>query len=125
LASQLDVETRVHFMGHRSRQEVLQAVAGAHAFLFTSTHDSSPGAVAEALTIGTPVVCLDNGGAGDLLRAAGKGAVVDSRSGDFLTKLRVALEAVTEEGPSERFASSRVPQHLDEWYHRAIRNGPG
>lgn len=56
------LEGRVHFRGSRPRAEVLRALREADALLFPSTHDAAGFVVAEAVTAGLPVVCLDHGG---------------------------------------------------------------
>lgn len=62
LAQQLGVDDRVRFRGQVPRDDVLDAVAKAQAFLHPSLHDEAPLAMVEALALGTPVVCLDRGG---------------------------------------------------------------
>ena len=62
-ARRLGVEGRVRFLGQRPRNEVLRLMAEeADVFLFPSLHDEGLMVVAEALTVGLPVVCLDRGG---------------------------------------------------------------
>ena len=56
------LQDRVHFRGRVPRDEVLAAMAGARAFLHPALHEDSGMTVAEALSLGTPVVCLDRGG---------------------------------------------------------------
>ena len=53
---------RVVFEGRRSRTEAVAAIATAGALLHPSFHEEGGGAVAEALCLGTPVVCLARGG---------------------------------------------------------------
>lgn len=62
LASRLGVEDRVLFHGRVNRQELLAVISTARAVLHPALHDDSPLAVAEALSLGTPVVCLRRGG---------------------------------------------------------------
>lgn len=64
---------RVHFHGWRPRMEVVKAIAQADALLFPSLHDAAGWVVAEAVSLGTPVVCLDRGG--PALLAEGPGHV--------------------------------------------------
>jgi glycosyltransferase involved in cell wall biosynthesis len=56
------LQDRVHFRGRVPRDEVLAAMAGARVFLHPALHEDSGMTVAEALSLGTPVVCLDRGG---------------------------------------------------------------
>ena len=61
------VADRVRFEGRVPRDELLQTVATAGIFFHPSFHDEAGLAVAEALSLGTPVVCLDRGGPPELL----------------------------------------------------------
>jgi len=62
------VADRVRFEGRMRRDDLLQVVATAGALLHPAFHDEAGLAVAEALSLGTPVVCLDRGGPPELLR---------------------------------------------------------
>ncbi len=64
------VGDRVRLQGWQPR-EVVGAIARAGCLIHPSLHDSAPGAIAEALTIGTPVACLDVGGSGAISRGSG------------------------------------------------------
>jgi glycosyltransferase involved in cell wall biosynthesis len=66
-AAQWGVADRVLFEGRVPRDELLRVVATAGVFLHPSFHEEAGLAVAEALALGTPVVCLDHGGPPELL----------------------------------------------------------
>jgi glycosyltransferase involved in cell wall biosynthesis len=53
---------RIRFEGWMKRDRVLALLARAGALIHPSLHDEAPLCIAEALTLGTPVVCLDHGG---------------------------------------------------------------
>ncbi|MGW5321821.1 glycosyltransferase family 4 protein [Rhodococcus pyridinivorans] len=63
LTNTLGLQDRIVFFGNKPREEVISAVSEADALVFPSFHDSGPWAVAEAASVGLPVVCFDNGGA--------------------------------------------------------------
>src|SRR5439155_15453659 len=64
LARRLGVEDKVEFLGEQPRETVLRLMTEeADVLLFPSLHDEGPMVVAEALTVGLPVVCLEFGGA--------------------------------------------------------------
>ena len=67
-AVRLQLAERVHFEGGLPREVVLERISRAAALLHPGLHDESPVAVGEALSLGTPVVCLDHGGPPELLR---------------------------------------------------------
>jgi glycosyltransferase involved in cell wall biosynthesis/thiamine kinase-like enzyme len=62
------IADRVRFEGRVRRDELLRIVATAGVFFHPAFHDEAGLGVAEALSLGTPVVCLDRGGPSELLR---------------------------------------------------------
>lgn len=68
LAHRWGLGDRVGFEGHLPRAQLLERVATSAALLHPSFHEEAGLAVAEALALGTPVVCLDRGGPRCLLR---------------------------------------------------------
>ena len=63
-----NLQDRVSLEGRVPRHELLARIAQAGALLHPSLHEESPIAVAEALAMGTPLVCLDHGGPAELIR---------------------------------------------------------
>jgi glycosyltransferase involved in cell wall biosynthesis len=80
-AEQWGLTDRVRFDGWLPRQELLKLVAGAGALIHPAMHEEAGLCIAEALALGTPVVCLDRGGPAELLREweGGQGAAVPPR----------------------------------------------
>lgn len=68
VARTLGVRNRIVLAGQLPRAEVLARVATAGVLLHPSLREEAGMAVAEALAMGTPVVCLDHGGPAELLR---------------------------------------------------------
>lgn len=62
LARHRDISGRLRFLGVLPRSSVFEWMRRAQVFLFPSLHDEASFAVAEALMLGVPVVCLDHGG---------------------------------------------------------------
>jgi glycosyltransferase involved in cell wall biosynthesis len=62
------VEHRIFFEGEVARDQLLERVAHAGVLLHPALHEEASLAVGEALTMGTPVVCLDHGGPVELIR---------------------------------------------------------
>lgn len=62
IARRLGVADRISFEGWLPRDVLLQRVATSGVVFHPSLHDEAGLAVAEALSLGTPVVCLDHGG---------------------------------------------------------------
>ena len=68
MAHKRGIASRVRFEGPLPRVAVLERMARAGALLHPALHDESPVTIGEALSLGTPVVCLDRGGPPELLR---------------------------------------------------------
>jgi glycosyltransferase involved in cell wall biosynthesis len=62
LVKRLRLEARVHFHGNVPRHELLAKLESASALIHPALHDESPLTVVEALALGIPVVCFDEGG---------------------------------------------------------------
>jgi glycosyltransferase involved in cell wall biosynthesis len=101
-ARRLGVEGRVRFLGKRPRDEVLRLMAEeADVLLFPSLHDEGPMVVAEALTVGLPIVCLDHGG------PRGYGVGVRVRVGTVRAtsrRLARAIMSAPRQEPTDRFS---------------------
>lgn len=123
-AARLGVADRVEFLGHRPRAEVLTAIAGAQVFLFPSMRDQAGWVVAEASSMGCPVVCLPLGGPPAL---AGSNGHVASLEGDIVRNLVTKLEeaASSEARPTDRWSTTRLPELVADWYRHAIMSTAG
>lgn len=120
-ARALGLDGRVRFHGIRPRDEVLAALRTADAMLFPSMHDSAGWAVAEAATLGCPVVCLDRGGPPLLAGSAGRPVPPAGNVPDALAR---ALRDTAESGrttPTRRWSADRLPDLLDTWYREAAQ----
>lgn len=62
LAAMLDVDDSVDFVGHIPRGRTLEFVARARVMVHAAIHEEAGWAVSEALSYGTPVICIDRGG---------------------------------------------------------------
>ncbi len=67
-ARELGIEDRIELRGHLPRDEVLRLMTEVSCLLLPSFHDEASFAIAEALSLGLPVVCLDHGGPGAVVR---------------------------------------------------------
>jgi glycosyltransferase involved in cell wall biosynthesis len=79
-AGELDLDSRVRFLGSVSRDEVLGVFRAADASLLSSSWENFPHSVVEALAVGTPVIATDVGGVSEVLRDGENGLLV--RPGD-------------------------------------------
>lgn len=118
-AGVLGVANRIEFMGHRPRDEVLEALATAEVFLFPSMHDQAGWVVAEASSIGCPIVCLPLGGPPVLAEPNGH---IASLEGDIVGNVVQQMEvaARSQAVPTSRWSTSRLPDVVADWYVRAL-----
>jgi glycosyltransferase involved in cell wall biosynthesis len=66
-AERWGLSDRVRFEGWMSREELLPLLASAGVLIHPALHDEAPLAIAEALTLGTPVVTIDHGGPAEIV----------------------------------------------------------
>lgn len=66
---------RLAYLGERSHEETLRALAGATVYVLPSDYDPFPMSLVEALAVGTPTVCTPACGIADLLLETGAGIV--------------------------------------------------
>ncbi|OWY60973.1 hypothetical protein B7486_66300, partial [cyanobacterium TDX16] len=123
LAGRLGVQDRVTFHGSRPRDEVLRATAAADALLLPSIHDSAPWAAAEAVSLGTPVVCLESGGTPGVARVPEGGrAVPVGRHAD--AALAAALDDLPALEPVDWWRADRLPDQVATLYEQALTGEP-
>lgn len=67
MATRLKVEQHCRWLGWLDRDSALQEYLSADLFMFTSLRDTTGTVVLEALSAGTPVVCLNHQGAGEII----------------------------------------------------------
>ena len=102
-AAKWGLSDRVSFEGSIPRERLLLRVAQAGAVIHAAVHDESPLAVGEALTLGTPVVCLKRGGPAELLRrwTQSPGHAVDVGSpATTASRIASAVDAYLADPPS-------------------------
>jgi glycosyltransferase involved in cell wall biosynthesis len=67
-ATELGLGDRVRLEGWQPRERLLGAVAGGAVLVHPALHEEAGLCIAEALSLGTPVVCLDHGGPAQVTR---------------------------------------------------------
>jgi glycosyltransferase involved in cell wall biosynthesis len=86
---------RVCFEGFVPRARLLEIVGGAGALLYPALHDEAPWSMAEALSLGTPVVSLAHGGPAELARLwpdSPSETVESSTPGETARRLSAAVD---------------------------------
>jgi len=85
----------VQFAGSVPREQLLESIGRSSVLLHTSLREEAGLAVAEALSLGTPVVCLDHGGPSELVSrwtAAPSVAVSPTSSAETGRQLAAAVD---------------------------------
>lgn len=90
LAEELEVSHKVKFIAWIERDKLMAKFKDAATFLFPS-HEGAGMVVAEALSFGLPVICLDNEGPGQFIDEAGGFAVPHGEYAATVTGLATAL----------------------------------
>ena len=80
ICSELDLTTRITFLGHVPHNQMARIYNVADVLLLTSEKEGSPMVILEALACGVPVVATPSGGVSDLVRDGENGFTVDSTS---------------------------------------------
>jgi glycosyltransferase involved in cell wall biosynthesis len=79
-AGELGLTERVQFLGPQPRERVVELFGAADAAILTSSWENFPHTLVEALAVGTPVLAMDAGGVGEVIRDGVNGLLV--RAGD-------------------------------------------
>jgi glycosyltransferase involved in cell wall biosynthesis len=90
LCSELNITENVKFIKWIERNELLKLYQESHAFLFPS-HEGAGMVVAEALSFGLPVICLDNSGPGEFITNKCGFAIQEKNVEDTIHSLSNAL----------------------------------
>lgn len=119
LAARYGVEERVRFHDVVPVGDVWHALGFADALIFPSLRDGAGWAVAEALSIGCPVVAFPRCGPSTLIKLSGVPEHFIDES-DPVNSVGILLSEIKGRVlPNSRFTAHRLPQLLDDWYVRA------
>ena len=131
LAERLRLGSRVEFVPWLAQEELWRTIAGCRAFVFPSLKEGAPFVVAEAQTLGVPVIALDLHGphvfaqlphASIELVASGRPDEVALRIGEALRR----LEAAPRPAARPDFTHAGIERDLEWIYARALPTaGPG
>jgi glycosyltransferase involved in cell wall biosynthesis len=101
-AERWGLQDRVEFVGSLPRDELLRQVRRCGVLLHPALHDESPIALGEALSLGTPVVCLDHGGPAEVVRwwPTGHAALIPPSDPETTARrLATAADAFLDQAP--------------------------
>lgn len=119
LADRWGLSDRVRFLGARPRSEVQAALAEADLTIFPSIHDAAGWSVAEAISVGCPVVALGLGGPAALVGRE-DGVLVDPSGPGVVSELARALHGARHLQPRalHRWSQDRLPLLCSGLYKR-------
>jgi glycosyltransferase involved in cell wall biosynthesis len=83
-AGELGVAERVTFLGAQPRRRIVELFRAADAAILSSSWENFPHTVVEALSVGTPVLAMEAGGVGEIVRDGVNGLLVPAGDGDAL-----------------------------------------
>lgn len=114
----LGLRNRVRFLGWHERSSVVEALASADALLFPSLHDSAGWTVAEAISVGTPVICLDRGGPAYLVGDRFGARIPDGV--DVPQAVAQALLRIKRHEPASPWNAARLGDLIESVYGMAL-----
>jgi glycosyltransferase involved in cell wall biosynthesis len=122
-AHELGLDARVHFLGPLARERVVELFRAADATILSSSWENFPHTVVEALAVGTPVLAMEAGGVGEVVRDGVNGLLVPAGDTDALGEavrryfadadLRERLRAAAASSVAE-YAPDRVFGELEQ-----------
>lgn len=127
LAEQLGIKGRVRFLGALSRDEVVEAMAAADAFVLASRYETFGVVVIEALALGKPVIATRCGGPESIVREQ-DGLLVPARDVNALAEAMLQLRAEAERYQPEmiradcasRYSEKAVVDRLTGLYQQVL-----
>jgi glycosyltransferase involved in cell wall biosynthesis len=135
LATELGIAERVHFLGQRPREDVLQIVGQCDVLVHPSLHESGGAVCAEVMAAGRPVICLDLGGPGlqvtpetgiKIAASTPEQAIRDMAAAmDTLSTspaTRLAMGRAARERACQHLTTAALREHFTRWY-REVTTG--
>jgi glycosyltransferase involved in cell wall biosynthesis len=82
----LGIADRVEFLGTQPRRRIVELFSAADAAILSSSWENFPHTVVEALAVGTPVLAMEAGGVGEVVRDGVNGLLVPAGDEDALAQ---------------------------------------
>jgi glycosyltransferase involved in cell wall biosynthesis len=106
-ARALGLSERVTFLGAQPRERVVELFHAADATILSSSWENFPHTVVEALAAGTPVVAMEAGGVGEVVRDGVNGLLVPA--GDTQALAEAVRRYFADEALRERLRAAAAP----------------
>lgn len=110
------VEKYVQFIDWLPRQELMKLYQDASIFLFPS-HEGAGMVVAEALSFGLPVICLDNSGPGEFIDKDCGIAIQSKNYEDVVTKLGTSIHLLYQNPKKQKLMRLKACLRFEEKFH--------
>jgi glycosyltransferase involved in cell wall biosynthesis len=85
-AAELGISDRITFLGAQPRQRIVELFRAADASILSSSWENFPHTVVEALAVGTPVLAMEAGGVGEVVRDGENGLLVPAGDASALAE---------------------------------------
>ncbi|WP_165851331.1 glycosyltransferase family 4 protein [Brumimicrobium aurantiacum] len=116
LAVKLKVENQINFINWIERDELMKKFKTSSAFLFPS-HEGAGMVVAEALSFGLPVICLDNEGPGQFINSECGFAVKQQEYNKTIVELTNAIQMLHQHPEKRIEMSIAARQRFELMFH--------
>jgi len=120
LVHELGIQQNVQFIAWMERNELMELFKEASVFLFPS-HEGAGMVVAEALSFGLPVICLDNEGPGEFITANCGFAIAQNSYEITVNKLAMALNELFQAPEKQQEMSVEARALFEAQFHWDIR----
>jgi glycosyltransferase involved in cell wall biosynthesis len=120
LAIENKVEKQVQFIEWIERNDLLNLFKSSQAFIFPS-HEGAGMVVAEALSVGLPVICLKNCGPGEFINEQCGFAVPETKYDDTVSQLAKAIENLFENKQNLLRLSIGAREHFESTFDWNVR----
>ena len=123
----LGIANKVHFLGHRSKADIVEAMQEADLFVLASVWDNMPCVLLEAMATGLPICATNVGGipeivsaeCGMLARPADADSLCESLTSMLQNLDRYDARQISEIANS-RYSAAVVGQKIDTIYRQAL-----
>jgi glycosyltransferase involved in cell wall biosynthesis len=106
-AQELGIADRVEFLGAQPRRRVVELFRAADATILSSSWENFPHTVVEALAVGTPVLAMEAGGVGEIVRDNVNGLLVPA--GDTAALADAVRRYFADDALRERLRGAAAP----------------
>lgn len=120
IATELGIKNQVNFISWIEREDLMKLFKSSSLFVFPS-HEGAGMVVAEALSFGLPVLCLDNCGPGEFINKTCGVSVSYNNYSQTINELSKAISELFNAPALLRKMSENARKHFEEQFHWDVR----